>query len=127
MNEHPYNLHERTALFARDVRILLRRLPRSIVTIEDIKQLTRSSGSIGANYLEANDGLGAKDTLFRFRISRKEAKESAFWLQLIDVGQSSELERERSRLHNESNQLVRILSAIINKIEMTKNQGSMSK
>jgi four helix bundle protein len=81
--KHPYDLHERTALFAKDVRVLLRKIPMTLSLVEDSKQLIRSSGSVGANYLEANESLGKKDLLFRFRISRKEAKESAFWIQLI--------------------------------------------
>jgi len=114
---HPYDLHERTALFAKDVRILLRKIPPTLALVEDGKQLIRSSGSIGANYLEANESLGRKDLLFRFRISRKEAKESAFWIQLIDTGQNKELENERLRLYKEANELIKILSVIIKKIE----------
>lgn len=127
MNERPYNLHERIALFAKDVRTFLKTVPRTAIALEDIKQLTRSSGSIGANYLEANDGLGTKDILFRFRISRKEAKETAFWLQLLDIGLSTELNKERNRLHDEAGELVKILSAIINKLEITKHQEPNSK
>ncbi|WP_244307403.1 four helix bundle protein [Flavobacterium fluviatile] len=52
--------------------------------IEDGKQLIRSSGSIGANYIEANEKLGDKDLIFRLKIARKEAKESKFWLQLLN-------------------------------------------
>ena len=114
---HPYDLHERTTLFAKDVRILLRKIPRSLASIEDGKQLIRSSGSVGANYLESNESLGNKDILFRFKISRKEAKESSYWLQLIDPGPNTELENERLRLYKEANELIKILSAIIKKIE----------
>ena len=113
----PYPLHERCALFAKDVRLLLRRIPLSVASAEDGKQLVRSSGSIGANYLEANDSLGKKDILFRFRISRKEAKESLFWLKLIDVGNDTGMENERRRLCDEAVVLGRILSSIIIKIE----------
>jgi four helix bundle protein len=113
----PYPLHERCALFAKDVRVFLRNIPFNIASIEDGKQLVRSSGSIGANYLEANDSLGKKDILFRFRISRKEAKESLFWLKLIDVGNDAKVESDRRRLCNEVIELAKILSAIIKKIE----------
>ena len=46
-----YDLEERTYLFAKKVRMLIKTLPRTIANIEDSKQLVRSSGSIGANYL----------------------------------------------------------------------------
>jgi len=58
-------------------------LPKTIANIEDGKQLIKSSGSTGANYREANESLSKKDFLMRIKISRKEAKESAYWLRLI--------------------------------------------
>jgi four helix bundle protein len=113
---HPFNLHDRAMLFARDVRILLHKIPRTIALIEDGKQLIRSSGSVGANYLEANECLGYKDQLYRFKISRKEAKESSYWLNLLMTGQDTVLETERLRLLQESTELIKIMSTIINKI-----------
>jgi four helix bundle protein len=68
-----YDLEERTYLFDRDVRIFCKRIPKSISNTEDTKQLIRSSGSIGANYIEANEALGKKDFLMHIRISRKES------------------------------------------------------
>lgn len=58
--ERPYDLEERTYLFARDVRLFVKALPRTAANVEDAKQLIRSSGSIGANYIEANESLGKK-------------------------------------------------------------------
>lgn len=112
----PYDLHERTTIFARNVRILLRKIPVTISSIEDGKQLIRLSGSVGANYLEGNESLGGKDLIYRFKIARKEAKESSFWLQLIDTGLNIDLEKERLRLCEEAIELIKILSSIINKI-----------
>ncbi|MNE35225.1 hypothetical protein D3C80_1289750 [compost metagenome] len=80
----PFNLEERTFLFAKECRIYIRTLPKTTSNIEDGKQLVRSSGSVGANYIEANEKLGDKDLLFRLKIARKEAKESKFWLQLLN-------------------------------------------
>lgn len=65
----PYNLEERTFEFAKDCRILISKLPKSIANIEDGKQLIRSSGSVGANYIEANEKLGDKDFSFRLKIA----------------------------------------------------------
>ncbi len=69
-----YNLEDRTFVFARDCRFLVRDLKKTISNIEDGKQLVKSSGSVGANYIEANEKLGDKDLKFRLKISRKEAK-----------------------------------------------------
>jgi len=72
-----YDLEERTFQFAKNVRIWIKDLPRTISIIEDSKQLVKSSGSVGANYIEANESISKKDFAFRIKISRKEAKESA--------------------------------------------------
>ena len=113
----PYNLEERTEEFASDVRAFVRELILDLANKEDAKQLIKSSGSVGANYIEANEKLGDKDFLFRLKIARKEAKESAYWLRLIDTMDDQILEKKRQNLIQESQELRRILSAIIGKSE----------
>lgn len=76
----PYDLEERTLLFAKDVRFFIKALKMTIANVEDSKQLVRSSGSIGANYIKTNEALSKKDFVFRVKISRKEAKESVIGL-----------------------------------------------
>jgi four helix bundle protein len=112
-----YNLEERTFEFAKNVRFFIKKIPKTISNIEDAKQLTRSSGSVGANYIEANESLSKKDFLMRAKISRKEAKESRYWLKLIDTQDKDELEIERATLVQESTELVQIFSSIINKTQ----------
>lgn len=114
-NSKQYDLEERTFEFAKETRLFVKSLPRSIANLEDGKQIIRSSGSIGANYIEANEALGKKDFLLRTRIARKEAKETRFWLRLLDTGNNSELEFKRNKLLNEVTELLKILSSIINK------------
>ena len=77
-----YTLEERTFKFAKRVRALVRGLSKTVSNIEDGKQLIRSSGSAGANYIEACEAISKKDELHRLKISRKEAKESQYWLRL---------------------------------------------
>lgn len=114
LNPKPYDLEERTFQFAKDVRVFVKTLNNSIANKEDIKQVVRSSGSIGANYIEANESLSKKDFVFRAKISRKEAKESVYWLRLIK--ESNELSGTLiDSLINESTELKKILSAIIEK------------
>lgn len=81
-NFKPYALDERTYQFSKLVTIFCRKLPKTISNIEYSKQLIRSSGSTGANYIEANEALSRKDFKMRIKICRKEAKESAYWLRL---------------------------------------------
>ena len=115
--KEPYDLEERTFCFARDVRLFVKKLPRTIANIEDIKQVARSSGSVGANYIEAQEYTGTKDKVHRIKISRKESKESRFWLRLLDTGGHTDLDAEQKRLVQESNELMLIFGAIMRKIE----------
>jgi four helix bundle protein len=88
-------------------------VPKSLSNIEIAKQLIRSAGSVGANYIEANESLGKKDFVMHARIARKEAKESRYWLQLIECNDSLQLPRDQ--LIQESTELLKILSKIIEK------------
>jgi len=114
-NSKRYDLEARTSAFARTVRAFVKRLRKTIANIEDGKQLIRSSGSVGANYIEANESLSRKDFVMRIKICRKEAKESAYWLGLIDTHGDPERERERNRLKEEANELMKIFGAILQK------------
>ena len=97
------------------MRFFVRKLPRTIATIEDGKQVIRSSGSVGANYIETNEALSKKDFQMRIKISRKEAKESRYWLRLIDTTSNNELDKERMDLLEEATQLMNIFGAILRK------------
>ena len=115
-NSKQYDLEDRTLEFAKEVREFVRKLPKTIINLEDSKQLIRSSGSVGANYIEANESLGKKDFLMRIKICRKEAKESKYWLNLINV-ENDKLEKERKKLIQESTELTNIFGAILRKSE----------
>ncbi len=117
MEGKPVDLEERTALFAEEVRGFVRRLPRTLANIEDVKQLVRASGSVAANCLEANEALGNKDRVMRFRIRRKEAKECQLWLRLVNGGDSLATDIERKRLRQEALELKLIFTSIIKKLE----------
>ncbi|MEI8206927.1 MAG: four helix bundle protein [Kiritimatiellales bacterium] len=108
----PYDLEERTLEFAKAVRAFVRRVMKDIPNIEDCKQVVRSSGSVAANYIEANESLSKKDFLMRAKICRKEAKESRLWLRLI---LAEGLEDERIRLEQEAKELTHIFGAIVTK------------
>lgn len=113
----PYDLEERTLQLAKDVRVFVKALPRTIANTEDIRQLVRASGSVGANYIEANESLGKKDLVLRIKISRKEAKESRYWLRLLDTGDSDSLDKTRDSLIQEATELMNIFGAIVRKSE----------
>ena len=71
-NTKHYDLEERTFEFARRCRVFVKILPKTIGNIGDGKQLVRSSGSVGANYIEANESLSKRDFVLRAKICRKE-------------------------------------------------------
>ena len=79
----PYDLEERNFLFAKDVSLFIKTLKKAIANKEDARQVVRSSGSVGVNYIEANESFSKKDFIYRIKICRKEAKESVYWLRLI--------------------------------------------
>ena len=116
-NSKQYDLEDRTFVFARKVRAFVGKLRRNIANIEDTKQIVRSSGSIGANYIEANEALSKKDFVMRIKICRKEAKESRYWLRLLDTQNNAELDNERKRLGKEAGELMNIFGAILRKSE----------
>ncbi len=111
----PYDLEKRTFIFAKDVRNFIKTLPNSSANYEDGKQLIKSSGSVGANYREANEALGKKDFAMRVKISRKEAKESEYWLSIILETNNLENANEAKSLIQEANELKKIFSAIVEK------------
>ena len=112
-----YDLEDRTFKFAKRTRQFVKELPRIITNIEDGKQLIRASGSVGANYIEANEALSKKDFLFRIKICRKETKESRYWLKLVDINNKENLEKERKELIQEATELMNIFGSIIRKSE----------
>ena len=112
-NSKQYDLEDRTFAFAEKARAFVKKLRKSIANIEDSKQLVRASGSVGANYIEANESLSKKDFIHRIKISRKEAKESRYWLYLLGVGNNQELEKEKQILIQETTELMKIFSSIM--------------
>jgi four helix bundle protein len=109
-----YDLEERTQCFAKDCRLFVKTMPRTIGNLEDGKRLIRSSGSVGANYIEANESLSKKDFIMRAKICRKEAKESRYWLNLIETD-SELIDKKRKLLIQEAFELTKIFGSILEK------------
>jgi four helix bundle protein len=114
-NKPVFDLEERTFQFAKAVRLFVKTLPKTITNIEDAKQIVKASGSVGSNYREANESLSKKDFLMRMKISRKEAKESAYWLRLIHEANNLDNTNDAQNLIQEANELKKIFSSIIEK------------
>ncbi len=116
MSEVPkkvYDLEDRTLAFSKKITEYISKLPREISNIEYAKQLVRSAGSVGANYIEANESLGKKDFLLHIKISRKEAKESRYWLELTKP--ALVFDNLKLALIQEAVELMKIFGAILEK------------
>lgn len=113
MAKKEYDLEERTYKFAKNCRGTIKRIEKNVINISDCKQLIRSSGSVGANYIEANEALSKKDFIYRMKVCRKEAKESVYWLRLLSTSKSNQ-QTEIENLKIEAIELKKIFSAIIN-------------
>jgi four helix bundle protein len=111
----PRDLEDRTFRFAESVRAFVKQLARTLSNTEDVRQLVRASGSVAANWIEADEALSKKDFLMRVKICRKEAKESRLFLRLIDAGPAKNTGSSRDGLAKEARELTLIFSAIISK------------
>ena len=113
------DLEQRASDFAVSVRWFVKSLPSTLANYEDVRQLIKSSGSVCANYIEANEALSKKDRVMRLKISRKEAKETTFWIRTILKSNDlpSAIAQTGESLYKEANELRNILSAIIIKTE----------
>ncbi|MBI4845543.1 MAG: four helix bundle protein [Candidatus Omnitrophica bacterium] len=112
-NSKPYDLGQRTKKFAKEVRCFVKSLTNTLANIEDSRQLIKASGSVGANYIEAEESLSKKDFLMRIKICRKEAKESGYWLELIE--ERGKEVNEKKALLQEAMELTKIFGSIVEK------------
>lgn len=110
-----FDLEERTIRICETCARVVKRLNKTIANAEDSRQLIRSSGSVGANYIEANESLSKKDFVLRIKICRKEA-ETRYWLRLIEAT-DERIATERDQLGQEAQELMSIFGAIVRKSE----------
>ena len=113
MGEKYYDLEKRTLEFARRVNKYVNELPKTTSNMENGKQLVRSAGSVGANYIEANEAISKKDFALRIKIAKKEAKETRFWLELAEP--ADRMRQEKDSLIKETTELMKIFGSILEK------------
>ncbi|MBI4812801.1 four helix bundle protein [Candidatus Falkowbacteria bacterium] len=106
-----YDLEERTAKFGEGIILFCKTIKYNEINKPLINQLVRSATSIGANYMEANQGCSKKDFINKIRISQKEANESKHWLRMIAVANEN-LKEECRKLWKEAHELTLIFAKI---------------
>lgn len=114
-NLKQYDLEDRTFSFSHAVIQYCKLLSCSIHHTEITRQLIRSAGSVGANYIEANESFSKKDFILRIKICRKEAKESRYWIKLTEP--PSRNIGIKSSLIQEATELTKIFGSIVVKSE----------
>ncbi len=105
-------IKERTYSFALEVIKFVKNLPYNTATISLGRQLIRSGTSIGANIEEAQGASSRKDFINRINIAKKEARETRYWLRLINdarIAKSNNL----PELLSEINEIINILTVIV--------------
>jgi four helix bundle protein len=122
--EKPFDIKKRTFEFGVRIVRLVNTLPRTIAGGKVAEQLVKSGTSIGANVEEADGAESKRDFVHKMSIARKEARETRYWLRIVRATELSKNAQEISYLLQESDELVRILSAIIRSAQkgMTKSQ-----
>ena len=113
-SKHKFDLEERTSVFAENVILLLKKISHNTINRPIISQLIRSSGSIGANYMEADAADSKKDFRHKIVLCKKEAKETRHWLRLLAKA-NPESTADCRTLWQESHELLLIFSAILKK------------
>lgn len=108
-----FDLEERTALFAEGVILFLKSLPFSHINKPYIEQVARSSGSVCANYCEADAAQSKKDFQHKIALCKKEAKETRIWLRLLAKA-NPDYKEKCQKLWQESHELLLIFSKILN-------------
>ncbi len=94
------------------------KMPRTPAGSVIVRQVIRSGTSIGANMEEADGAASKRDFINKVIISRKEARETRYWLKLIERAElinNAKNKEELKVLIQEAFELMRITSAIINK------------
>ena len=103
-------LQIRTRQFNIDVINLCKDMPKNAAGFETAKQVSRSAGSVGANYRASVRAKSAADFLYKIEVVLEEADESHYWLEIIknaDLQSGIELDN----LIKEANELTAIFAA----------------
>ena len=109
-------LLDRTLKFAEDILALAQKLPKNIINNPLIVQLIKASTSVGANYREACEAESSRDFVHKIKISKKEARESKYWLKLL-LKVNPNFRDKIVPLGKEVEEFVKIFASIVSKFK----------
>ncbi len=114
-------LEERTEKFGENVIVLCKKIELTFINKPIISQLIRSSTSVGANYMEANNASSKKDFANKIFICKKESQETKHWLRMLSKSEDSvQTTKELRILWKECQELTMIFQKITNTLRSDK-------
>ena len=114
-NNSKYDLEERTTKFGEEIIKFSKKIPKNVITLPIISQITRAGTSVGANYYEANGASSKKDFRNKIYICKKEIQETKHWLRI--TVEADPAVRESARiLWKEAQELTLIFGKIISSL-----------
>lgn len=117
MTNNKFDLKERTETFGKNIIIFAKIIPKNPITLPLISQFVRAGTSVGANYHEADNAESKNDFIHKISISKKEAKETCYWVNII-ITACPEIKEKALPLYQEASELNLIFNAIINKSKL---------
>lgn len=100
----------RTFEFAKEITTLYSKLKKEKI-FELASQVFKSGTSIGANVAEAQAAQSKRDFIAKMSIAAKEARETKYWLKLLDETDLSN--EDVKKLIEENTEIINILSKIV--------------
>ncbi len=119
MSESQNPLETNTIKFAIAVRDFAKLLPMTVSNVEDLKNLVRSSGHIGALYISAVGAPNRNDYLIRLKSCITETRTTHYWLGLVDTQGTPELEHRRHQLQQAAQELAGVFGKVIESVKAT--------
>lgn len=113
MSLSPQQIETHTLKFAQAVREFGKTLPMTVANVEDLKELVRASGAIGAGYVGARQAQSRQVYLDRLRTCFTEVHTTRYWLQLVDTAAHSDLDLRRTQLLRATDELIQIFTHLI--------------
>ncbi len=111
-----YDLEERCAKFGEDIIVFLKTVPEDTINTPLIRQVLKSSTSVGANYMEANHASSKKDFRNKIKIALKEVNETKHWIRMLSKANPKK-KAECRTLWSETQEIVMIFAKIAKKCE----------
>lgn len=112
-DEKIYDIKDRTFLFSKNIIFFIKSTKYNRIYHSIFDQLLRSATFIGANITEGKAGSSKSDFLKFHIIALKSAKETEYWLNLVNETQIIDGQVELQSLLKEIDEIIRILVTII--------------